>query len=198
MSSPVEKYELILTADPRSRIFVELTRALVERGDHARAVEVARAGLTHHPDSAQARALLGRALLALGRNDEALDALEAAARAAPADHKVRDLLEEARAAAAPAAGPGVVAELELSDGPAATMEFFAVSPGEVASAGENSTETATATDDETATPTPTPPPTATDDETATPPDDETAALPVGPGWAGARSAKAPASPESPA
>ena len=54
-SSIVDKYEQILAADPRSRIFVELAKALVERGEHARAVEVCRRGLEFHPGS-----ILGR------------------------------------------------------------------------------------------------------------------------------------------
>jgi predicted Zn-dependent protease len=62
-SSLVEKYEQILAADPRSRIFVELAKALVEQGEHARAVEVCRAGLEHHPSSILGRVIWGRALL---------------------------------------------------------------------------------------------------------------------------------------
>jgi len=105
MASPVEKYELILAADPRSRIFVELGRALLERGDFARAAEVLQAGLAHHPDSVQAQLLLGRALLALGRPDEAARHLVRASAAAPADGAVRLALDDARAAGAPGSTP---------------------------------------------------------------------------------------------
>ena len=49
--SLIEKYEQILAADPRSLIFVELARALLDRGDPRRAMEVCRAGLEHHPGS---------------------------------------------------------------------------------------------------------------------------------------------------
>ena len=66
MSSIVEKYEQILAADPRSRIFVELAKALVDRGEHARAVEVCRRGLEHHPSSILGRVIWGRALLEAG------------------------------------------------------------------------------------------------------------------------------------
>ncbi len=62
----VEKYQQILAADPRSLIFVELARALLERGDPRRAMEVCRAGLEHHPKSIVGRITWGRALLQAG------------------------------------------------------------------------------------------------------------------------------------
>jgi Tfp pilus assembly protein PilF len=77
--SLVEKYDLILAADPRSRVFVELARALLERGENARAVEVCQRGLEHHPGSIQGRILWGRGLLAAGDVDGALAQFEAAA-----------------------------------------------------------------------------------------------------------------------
>jgi tetratricopeptide (TPR) repeat protein len=83
--SIVQKYERILQADPRSRIFVELARALLEAGDAQRAAEVCERGLEHHPDSVQARVAWGKALLALGRTDEALARLEEAIAADPAN-----------------------------------------------------------------------------------------------------------------
>jgi tetratricopeptide (TPR) repeat protein len=73
--SMVEKYEQILSADPGSMVFVELARALVERGEAARAVQVCDRGLEHHPRSVQGRVARGRALLALGRTADALDEL---------------------------------------------------------------------------------------------------------------------------
>ncbi|OFX25826.1 MAG: hypothetical protein A2V77_09510 [Anaeromyxobacter sp. RBG_16_69_14] len=76
--SIVQKYERILQADPRSRIFVELARALLDAGDAQRAAEVCERGLEHHPDSVQARVAWGKALLVLGRTDEALARLEEA------------------------------------------------------------------------------------------------------------------------
>ncbi len=72
-TSIVEKYELILAADPRSRIFVELAKALVERGDFARAAEVCRKGLEHHPSSVLGRVTWGRALLESGDRAAALE-----------------------------------------------------------------------------------------------------------------------------
>ncbi|HET9598180.1 MAG TPA: tetratricopeptide repeat protein, partial [Anaeromyxobacteraceae bacterium] len=82
-TTPIQKYERILDADPRSRVFVELARALLDGGEPARAVEVCRRGLEHHPDSVQARVLWARALLALGAADEAVARLEEAVRVDP-------------------------------------------------------------------------------------------------------------------
>lgn len=82
-SSLVEKYEIILAADPKSRVFVELARALLERGEHGRAAQVCRKGLEHHPGSVQGRVLLGRALLAGGDAQAALIELESAAAIEP-------------------------------------------------------------------------------------------------------------------
>ena len=77
-SSIVEKYEQILAADPRSRIFVELAKALVDRGEHARAIEVCRRGLEFHPGSILGRVTWGRALLDAGDPKGAMDQFEIA------------------------------------------------------------------------------------------------------------------------
>lgn len=98
MASPAEKLAQILTADPRSRVFVELGRALIEQGEHQRAADVLRSGLVHHSDSAMARVLLGRALLALGRPGEAVEPLTHALALTPADVRARQLLEQAQEA----------------------------------------------------------------------------------------------------
>ncbi len=93
--SLVEKYERILAADPRSRVFVELARALLERGDHLRAVEVCRRGLEHHPSSILARVTWGRALLEAGELPAALDQLEIAIGIDPANPYAYNLAGEA-------------------------------------------------------------------------------------------------------
>jgi tetratricopeptide (TPR) repeat protein len=93
--SIIEKYELILAADPRSRVFVELARALVERGDHARAVEVCRLGLEHHPTSILGRVTWGRALLLAGDARAAQDQLEIAIGIDPANPYAYNLVGEA-------------------------------------------------------------------------------------------------------
>lgn len=76
--SIVDKYEQILAADPRSRIFVELAKALVDRGEHARAVEICERGLEHHPGSILGRVTWGRALLEAGDAKGAMDQFEIA------------------------------------------------------------------------------------------------------------------------
>ncbi|HEX9052689.1 MAG TPA: tetratricopeptide repeat protein, partial [Anaeromyxobacter sp.] len=95
MSSIVEKYEQILAADPRSRIFVELAKALVDRGDHARAVEVCRRGLEHHPSSILGRVIWGRALLEAGDTKGAADQFEIAIALEPSSPYAFNLVGEA-------------------------------------------------------------------------------------------------------
>src|SRR5690242_8955698 len=94
LPSSVEKYQRILQADPRSRIFIELARALLDGGAPERALEVCERGLEHHPDSVQARIVAGKALLALGRPDEAFERFEAAVAADPGPYAY-DLAGEA-------------------------------------------------------------------------------------------------------
>lgn len=93
--SIIEKYERILQADPRSRIFVELARALLDDGAAERAAEACRTGLGHHPDSIQARIIWGKALLALGQQEEALARFEEAIATDPLNPYAYDLAGEA-------------------------------------------------------------------------------------------------------
>ena len=57
--------------DPASIAFAQLAEECRRHGAADEAVDVARAGLAHHPDYLSARVTLGRALLELGRLDEA-------------------------------------------------------------------------------------------------------------------------------
>jgi len=93
--SLVEKYEQILAADPRSRIFVELAKALVEHGDHARAADVCRQGLEHHPSSILGRVIWGRALLESGDPAGALVQFDAAVQVDPSSPYAVNLVGEA-------------------------------------------------------------------------------------------------------
>ncbi|WP_242394475.1 tetratricopeptide repeat protein [Anaeromyxobacter oryzisoli] len=95
MSSILEKYEQILAADPRSRIFVELAKALVERGEAARAIEVCRQGLEHHPTSILGRVVWGRALLESADTKGAMDQFEIAIALDPASPYPYNLIAEA-------------------------------------------------------------------------------------------------------
>ncbi len=73
MSKPlVEKFEQMLAEDPKSTAFVELARALIDRGDNDRAMQVCEQGLTHHPGHVVGRVLLGKALINAGRAAEAM------------------------------------------------------------------------------------------------------------------------------
>src|SRR5882757_3287408 len=76
--SMVEKYELVLSQDPASTVFVELAKALIERGEHSRAIEVCQGGLTHHPNSVIGRVLWGKALIQLGKPSEAMGQFDTA------------------------------------------------------------------------------------------------------------------------
>lgn len=69
--------------DPASIAFAQLAEEHRRIGELEEAVRVARAGLAQHPGYVSARVTLGRALLELGRLDEAAPVLEAAVNAAP-------------------------------------------------------------------------------------------------------------------
>jgi tetratricopeptide (TPR) repeat protein len=92
--SIVEKYEQIFAADPRSRIFVELARALLDRGEPERAIEVCGTGLQHHPSSILGRVIWGRSLLALEDLPGAQDQFEIAIALDPASPYAYNLVGE--------------------------------------------------------------------------------------------------------
>ncbi len=58
-------------ADPASIAFAQLAEECRRLGNNDDAVAICRAGLAHHPDYLSARVTLGRALVELGRLDEA-------------------------------------------------------------------------------------------------------------------------------
>jgi cellulose synthase operon protein C len=76
--SMVDKYEQILGQDPTSTVFVELAKALIEKGDHSRAIDVCRNGLSHHKGSVVGRVLWGKALIHMGRPAEAMEQFDEA------------------------------------------------------------------------------------------------------------------------
>ena len=179
----VEKYQRILLADPRSRIFVELARALLESGEPSQALEVCERGLSHHPDSIQARILAAKALLALGRGDEAAVRFEEAVAADPGNPHSCDLAGEALIAAglaarvlpllerAAARHPGdlrirqrlaeAISACGVSASTAPTLSRVPTptpSPRPSPPVGERERETATPTPNNSAVPLPAPPP----------------------------------------
>ena len=58
----MERYEQLLPRIPSS-VFVELAKALVAKGEHARAIAVCEQGISHHPNSVTGRVLWGKALI---------------------------------------------------------------------------------------------------------------------------------------
>ncbi|HEY3448030.1 MAG TPA: tetratricopeptide repeat protein [Myxococcales bacterium] len=74
----VEKYQQILEGDPGSLVFVELAKALLDRGEPGKAAEICKAGLEHHPDSVVGRVLWGKALIGCGRPADAMDQFDQA------------------------------------------------------------------------------------------------------------------------
>ena len=70
--SLVERYEQLLAQDPASSVFVELAKALIAQGEHARAITVCEQGISHHPNSVTGLVLWGKALILMGRPAEAM------------------------------------------------------------------------------------------------------------------------------
>jgi tetratricopeptide (TPR) repeat protein len=80
--------------DPASIAFAQLGEEYRRAGQLADAVETCRAGLVIHPDYTSARVTLGRALLALGRLDEASTELQRVVDAAPDNLAARRALAD--------------------------------------------------------------------------------------------------------
>jgi tetratricopeptide (TPR) repeat protein len=94
--------------DPASIAFAQLAEEYRRIGELDEAVRVARAGLEPHPGYISARVTLGRALLELGRLDEAQVELETVVAAAPDNlSAIRALAEihQLRPDAAPGPSP---------------------------------------------------------------------------------------------
>jgi tetratricopeptide (TPR) repeat protein len=70
-------------ADPASIAFAQLAEECRRAGHNDEAVGICRAGLAHHPDYLSARVTLGRALVEIGRLDEALGELSLVFERAP-------------------------------------------------------------------------------------------------------------------
>jgi tetratricopeptide (TPR) repeat protein len=82
-TSRIELLRRRVAQDPASIAFAQLAEEYRRAGDLEEAVRVARAGLDQHPSYISARVTLGRALLDLGRYDEAEPELESVVSAAP-------------------------------------------------------------------------------------------------------------------
>lgn len=82
-NSRIEDLRRRVQKDPASIAFAQLAEEHRRAGQYEHAVEVATAGLSHHPAYLSARVTLGRALLELGRLDEAAAEFEFVVRTAP-------------------------------------------------------------------------------------------------------------------
>lgn len=82
-SPRVQELRRRVQADPASIAFAQLAEECRRSGAAAEAVEICRAGLAHHPGYLSARVTFGRALLELGRLDEAAVELATVVQAAP-------------------------------------------------------------------------------------------------------------------
>jgi tetratricopeptide (TPR) repeat protein len=80
--------------DPQSRLFAQLAEELRKDGDLAEAIQVARDGLSRHPQYPSARLTLGRALMDTGDTRSAVRELEAAVKGAPDNLLASRLLGE--------------------------------------------------------------------------------------------------------
>lgn len=77
-NSLVSRYEQVLSEDPSSTVFVELAKALLDRGDADRALLICQQGVRHHPASIVGRVLWGKALVHLGHPAEAMQQFDQA------------------------------------------------------------------------------------------------------------------------
>ena len=90
--------------DPASIAFAQLAEEHRRAGQFEEAVSVCKAGLAQHPAYLSARITLGRALLEMGRYDEAISEFEYVLKAAPDNlSAIRELadIEQRRRAQAP-------------------------------------------------------------------------------------------------
>jgi tetratricopeptide (TPR) repeat protein len=81
--SRIEDLRRRVQKDPASIAFAQLAEEHRRAGQYEEAIDVASAGLGHHPAYLSARVTLGRALLELGRLDEAAAEFEYVVRSAP-------------------------------------------------------------------------------------------------------------------
>jgi tetratricopeptide (TPR) repeat protein len=82
-SPRIEELRRRVAHDPASIAFAQLAEEYRRAGDYEHAVRACRSGLAQHPNYLSARVTLGRALLELGRFDEAQTELDCVVHAAP-------------------------------------------------------------------------------------------------------------------
>jgi tetratricopeptide (TPR) repeat protein len=108
----IEELRRRIQKDPASIAFAQLAEEHRRAGQFEEAVRVCRAGLAQHPAYLSARITLGRALLEMGRYDEAVVEFEYVLKAAPdnltAVRELADIEQRRRATARPPVAPAVV------------------------------------------------------------------------------------------
>ena len=116
----IEELRRRILKDPASIAFAQLAEEHRRAGQFDDAVRVCRAGLAQHPAYLSARITLGRALLEMGRYDEAVSEFEYVLRAAPdnltAVRELADIAQRRRSAAPPPpppTAPALAAAAEL-------------------------------------------------------------------------------------
>jgi tetratricopeptide (TPR) repeat protein len=82
-STRIDALRRRIESDPASIAFAQLAEEYRRAGQLTEAVDTCRAGLREHPDYISARVTLGRALLALGRLDDAAGELQQVVDTAP-------------------------------------------------------------------------------------------------------------------
>jgi len=90
----VERYELELKRNPRSRVFAALTEAYRKQGRLEDAKRIGRLGTTNHPDFAGGHVAYAKVLIDLTQPAEALTHLEKATRLSPDNLMAFSLLAE--------------------------------------------------------------------------------------------------------
>lgn len=94
--SRIEQLRRRVDLNPASIAFAVLAEEYRRAGRHEEAIATCRAGLRRHPAYLSPRVTLGRALLALGRDDEARAELEGVVHAAPDNIAALRALESIR------------------------------------------------------------------------------------------------------
>ena len=119
----IEELRRRIQKDPASIAFAQLAEEHRRAGQFEDAVSVCQAGLAQHPAYLSARITLGRALLEMGRYDEAASEFEYVLKAAPdnlsATRELADI-EQRRRARAPQVTTGPANELDPHHEPPTT------------------------------------------------------------------------------
>lgn len=90
----VERYQLMLQGDPKSKVFAPLAEAYRKMGLIDEGIAVCEKGLEFHPSFASGRVALGRLFIVKNRLKEAADQLERAVELSPENLLAQSLLGE--------------------------------------------------------------------------------------------------------